>query len=337
MLLAIAGVAAYVATIYNSLVQVKHNVDQSWANIDVLLKQRGDELGKLIDSVKGYLAYERDLLTRLTTLRSQMGRGGPDESRLAAEREIGAGVGRIFALAENYPDLKSSGNFLELQRRITGLEEQIAHRREFYNDAVNINNSRMEQVPDRLLAGAAGLQRRPLFEATAEERADIDVGARLTGITAWAGRGAVMNADLTTNDRFARLAERVEELSHALDESRRQLQRVERQRRWPVVFLVLGCAWAGMTGLSAQSNPILPGRFKTPFEVVDPNGRTILSVEASQSGGGFVRIGNPNTGGLTLGVGASGAGYLAVRAANGVNQASIGQAEGGPMALRVTS
>jgi len=184
VLLAIVGVAAYVATIYNSLVQVKHNVDQAWANIDVLLKQRGDELGKLIDAVKGYLTYERDLLTRLTTLRSQVARGGPDEYRLAAEREIGAGVGRLFAVAENYPDLKSSGNFLELQKRITSLEEQIAHRREFYNDAVNINNSRMEQVPERLLAGAAGLQRRPLFEATAEERADIDVSARLTGITA---------------------------------------------------------------------------------------------------------------------------------------------------------
>jgi len=184
VLLAIAGVAAYVATIYNSLVQVKHNVDQAWANIDVLLKQRGDELGKLIDAVKGYLTYERDLLTRLATLRSQVARGGPDENRLAAEREIGAGVGRLFAVAENYPDLKSSGNFLELQKRITSLEEQIAHRREFYNDAVNINNSRMEQVPERLLAGAAGLQRRPLFEATAAERADIDVSARLSGITA---------------------------------------------------------------------------------------------------------------------------------------------------------
>ena len=184
LLLVVVGIGVYVATIYNSLVQVKHNVDQAWSNIDVLLKQRGDELGKLIDAVKGYLAYERDLLTRLTTLRSQVAHGGPDASRLAAEREIGAGVGRLFALAENYPDLKSSGNFLELQKRITALEEQIAHRREFYNDAVNINNSRMEQVPDRLMAGTAGLQRRPLFEATVDERADIDIGARLTGITA---------------------------------------------------------------------------------------------------------------------------------------------------------
>ena len=184
VLLVVAGIVAYVATIYNSLVQVRNNVDQAWSNIDVLLKQRSDELGKLIDAVKGYLGYERDLLTRLTTLRAQVARGGPDESRIAAEREIGAGMGRVFALAESYPDLKSSTNFLELQRRITGLEEQIAHRREFYNDAVNINNVRMEQVPDRLLASAAGLQRRPLFEATAEERADVDVGARLKGLTA---------------------------------------------------------------------------------------------------------------------------------------------------------
>jgi LemA protein len=184
VLLVVGAVAAYAVTLYNSLVQVKNNVDQAWSNIDVLLKQRADELGKLIDAVKAYLGYERDLLTRLTTLRAQVARGGPDDSRLAAEREIGATMGRVFALAENYPDLKSSGNFLELQRRITGLEEQIAHRREFYNDAVNINNVRLEQMPDRLLAATAGLLRRPLFEATAEERADVDVGGRLQGITA---------------------------------------------------------------------------------------------------------------------------------------------------------
>ena len=184
LVLAVVAVVAYAATIYNSLVQVKNNVDQAWSNIDVLLKQRTDELGKLIDAVKGYLGYERDLLTRLTTLRTQVARSGLDESRLAAEREIGAGMGRVFALAENYPELKSSANFLELQKRISGLEEQIAHRREFYNDAVNINNVKMEQVPDRLLASFAGLRHRPLFEATAEERADIDVGARLRGIMA---------------------------------------------------------------------------------------------------------------------------------------------------------
>jgi LemA protein len=184
LLLVVVAVVAYAATVYNSLVQVKNNVDQAWANIDVLLKQRNDELGKLIDSVKAYLGYERDLLTRLTTLRSQAARGGTDESRLAAEQEIGTHLGRLFAVAESYPDLKSSGNFLELQRRITGLEEQIAHRREFYNDAVNINNVRMEQFPHRFLVAFAGLKQRPLFEASAEERADVDVGGRLKGIVA---------------------------------------------------------------------------------------------------------------------------------------------------------
>jgi LemA protein len=182
-LLAVGGAIAYAVTLYNSLVQVKNNVDQAWSNIDVVLKQRADELGKLIDATKAYLEYERDLLTRLTTLRSQVSRGGgPDEGRLAAERELGAGLGRLIAVAENYPELKSSTNFLETQRRITGLEEQIAHRREFYNDAVTINNVRMEQFPDTLLTGAAGLQRRPLFQATAEERGDVDVAARFKGI-----------------------------------------------------------------------------------------------------------------------------------------------------------
>jgi LemA protein len=181
--LVVVGVLAYVATLYNSLVEVKNNVDQAWANIDVLLKQRADELGKLLDAVKAYLGYERDLLTRLTTLRTQVGRGGPDETRLQAERELGTAMGRLLAVAENYPELKSSSNFLEMQRRITGLEEQIAHRREFYNDSVNINNVRMEQLPDSLLASAAGLQRRPLFQASSEERADVDVAARLKGIT----------------------------------------------------------------------------------------------------------------------------------------------------------
>ena len=87
----------------------------------------------------------------------------------------------MLATAEAYPDLKASASYTELQRRITGLEEQIAHRREFYNAAVNLNNVRMEQLPDVLLVGVAGLTRRPLFAAASEERADVDVRALLAG------------------------------------------------------------------------------------------------------------------------------------------------------------
>lgn len=184
VLIAAIAVAGYFLVLYNSLVQVKNNVDAAWSNIDVLLKQRADELGKVIDAVKSYMHYEQDLLTKLTTLRSQVARGGTGEDRLQAEKDLGTGLGRLLAVAENYPDLKASQNFLDLQQRISGLEQQIAHRREFYNDTVNINNIRMEQMPDRLLAARAGLHKRALFEASAQERADVDVSARLGNVTA---------------------------------------------------------------------------------------------------------------------------------------------------------
>jgi LemA protein len=176
--LLLVGVALiiYGIILYNSLVQAKHNVDQAFANIDVLLKQRRDELPKLIDTVRGYMMHERDLLERLTELRARATGAATEGERLQAEGQLSAGLGRLFAVAENYPDLKANQNFLKLQERISAIEEQIAHRREFYNEAVNINNVRMEQVPDRFLAGMAGLIRRALFEATPEDRADIVIG-----------------------------------------------------------------------------------------------------------------------------------------------------------------
>jgi len=178
LLLALA-VVAYGVALYNGLVGVKHQVDQAWSNIDVLLKQRHDELPKLIDVVRGHAGYERELLDKLTTLRARAGSGAPDAQRLAAEDALTRGIGRLLATAEAYPDLEASTSYLELQRRISGLEEQIAHRREYYNAAVNLNNVRMEQFPDVLLVGPAGLIRRPLFAAEAQERADVNVGALL--------------------------------------------------------------------------------------------------------------------------------------------------------------
>lgn len=181
LLLLAAAAVAYAIALYNGLVGVRHQVDQAWSNIDVLLKQRHDELPKLIDVVRGHAGYEREMLDRITALRTRAARGGSDAERLAAEDALSGGIGRLIATAEAYPDLKASASYLELQRRISALEEQIGHRREFYNAAVNVNNTRMEQLPDLLLAGAAGLTRRALFEARAEERADVAVGALLAG------------------------------------------------------------------------------------------------------------------------------------------------------------
>jgi LemA protein len=180
LLLIAAAVVAYGIAIYNGLVGVKHQVDQAWSNIDVLLKQRHDELPKLIDVVRGHAGYERDLLEKLTALRARTGGGMPDAQRLQAENELSLGISRLLATAEAYPDLKASGSYMELQKRISGLEEQIAHRREYYNAAVNLNNVRMEQFPDSLLVRRAGLVPRPLFAATDSDRADVDVSALLS-------------------------------------------------------------------------------------------------------------------------------------------------------------
>jgi LemA protein len=130
--------------------------------------------------VKSHAGYERELVAHVTALRARTGSGGPDTERLAAEDALSRGIGRLLATAEAYPDLKASASYLDLQRRISGLEEQIAHRREHYNAAVNLNNVRMEQFPDVLLVGPAGLVRRALFTAAPAEQADVDVGALLS-------------------------------------------------------------------------------------------------------------------------------------------------------------
>lgn len=180
LLLIAAALVAYGVSIYNGLVSVKHQVDQAWSNIDVLLKQRHEELPKLIDVVRGHAGYERELIEKITALRAGTGSGGPDAERLAAEGELSRGIGRLLATAEAYPDLKASTSYIELQRRISGLEEQIAHRREYYNAAVNLNNVRREQFPDSLLVDRAGLIIQPLFAAAEDERVDVNVGALLS-------------------------------------------------------------------------------------------------------------------------------------------------------------
>lgn len=185
VLLVLALVAVAIAVqgvaLYNGLVQVKHQVDQAWANIDVLLKQRHDELPKLVDAVKAYATHERGLLEDVTAMRVRAQASGSDQARVAAEEALSQGVSKLLAVGENYPALRASELFIDLQRRISALEEQIAHRREFYNAAVNINNVRLEEFPDLLLTGLAGLTHKPLFEAQCAERTDVDIGAAFRG------------------------------------------------------------------------------------------------------------------------------------------------------------
>ncbi|WP_455201648.1 LemA family protein [Kaarinaea lacus] len=174
----IAGLLVYAITLYNHLVTLKHNVSKSWANIDVLLKQRHDELPKLIEVCKQYMGYEKDTMERIIKARSAVAsaRENTDIGALgAAETQLRMGLGNLFALAESYPDLKADQSFQHLQTRITGLENSIADRREFYNEAVNNNNVRIEQFPDVIIARFFNFREADLLEFSEEEKADVDV------------------------------------------------------------------------------------------------------------------------------------------------------------------
>ncbi|MCI0505374.1 MAG: LemA family protein [Gammaproteobacteria bacterium] len=176
----IAGVLVYAVAIYNHLVTLKHSVSKSWANIDVLLKQRHDELPKLIEVCKQYMGYEKDTMERIIKARSAVAsaREKTDIAALgAAETQLRLGLGNLFALAESYPDLKADQSFQHLQSRITGLENSIADRREFYNEAVNNNNVRIEQFPDVVIARFFIFKAAELLEFSEEEKADVDVKA----------------------------------------------------------------------------------------------------------------------------------------------------------------
>ncbi|MDB6061287.1 MAG: hypothetical protein JWM78_1390 [Verrucomicrobiaceae bacterium] len=181
ILLAVIVIAVvYSVLIYNGLVALKHNVAKSLANIDVLLKQRHDELPKLVDTCKQYMQYEQSTLERVIGARSQVARAqqnGDIKALGTAEGELRAGLGQLFALAENYPDLKTNETFRQLPQRISGLENAIADRREIYNEAVNNNNVRREQFPDAVLAKFGNFPAFTLLQFSATEKTDIDVAA----------------------------------------------------------------------------------------------------------------------------------------------------------------
>lgn len=167
----------YAVLIYNNLVRLKHNVAKSWSNIDVSLKQRHEELPKLVQVCKQYMQFEQETLERIVRARTAVhdasGRG--DLKGLGrAETELRAGLGQLFALAENYPELKANESFRHLAQRISELEETIADRRELYNDSANLNNVRIEQFPDLLIARLIGFKEFDLLEF-AEARQDVDV------------------------------------------------------------------------------------------------------------------------------------------------------------------
>jgi len=175
---AVVLLAIYIVSIYNHLVRLKHNVSKAWSNIDVLLKQRHDEIPKLIETCKQYMKFEQDTLEKVMQARSRVSeaRQNQDLAGLGlAEGALRMGLGQLFALAEDYPELRANENFQHLQGRISSLENSIADRREFYNESVNINNIGIEQFPDIIVARLFGFGPRDLLEFEATEIVDVDV------------------------------------------------------------------------------------------------------------------------------------------------------------------
>jgi len=181
LLIIVAVIVFYCVLTYNSLVSIKNNVAKAWANIDVLLKQRHDELPKLIDTCKTYMAHEAATLEKVISARMGVdaARQSHNVSGLSqSESALTASLGGLYAVVENYPNLKADQTFINLQQRITGLENQIADRREFYNDSVNTNNVRIAQFPDLIVAKLFAFERAELLRFSAAELKDIDVSAR---------------------------------------------------------------------------------------------------------------------------------------------------------------
>ena len=170
--------ALYVVSIYNHLVRIKHNVSKAWSNIDVLLKQRHDEIPKLVETCKQYMKFEQETLEKVMEARSRVSqaRQNQDVPGLGlAEGALRMGLGQLFALAEDYPELRANENFQHLQSRISTLENTIADRREFYNESANINNIGIETFPDLIVARLFAFGPRDLLEFEASEIADVSL------------------------------------------------------------------------------------------------------------------------------------------------------------------
>ena len=166
ILVIVVALVIYAIVIFNNLVRSRQMANEAWSGIDVQLKRRGELVPNLVESVKGYAAHERELLQRVTELRNaaQALPSADVERRAAVEGALSVAVKRIMALAEAYPDLKASTNFLELQQELSRLEDEIQMARRYYNGAVRNLNTLIESVPSNVVAGAFRFEQRKFFE-----------------------------------------------------------------------------------------------------------------------------------------------------------------------------
>lgn len=171
------ALAGYLIFIYNSLVTLRNRVRNAWSQIDVQLKRRHDLIPNLVETIRGYMGHEREVLAEVTALRASAARGGMDPTQVAQHEGLLSGaLGRLMVVAESYPQLKADANFRHLQEELVQTEGKIAFARQFYNDTVMMFNTSIELFPRNLLAGPLGFQAHSFFElADDRERAPVQV------------------------------------------------------------------------------------------------------------------------------------------------------------------
>ena len=175
LVLVFVVVAGYSVLIYNGLVRLKRNIDEAMGNIDVLLKQRSEEIPNLVDTAQEYMDYEQETLQKVTEQRTRVQQASSPKEKAEADQQMRSMLGDLFAVAEDYPELKSSQQFQQVQQRISEIQDKISSRREFYNDSVTTYNTRINQIPYNIVANLLGYQEKEVFQATEEERQNVDI------------------------------------------------------------------------------------------------------------------------------------------------------------------
>jgi LemA protein len=171
----IVALLLWVVLTYNRLVTLRTRVDDGWAQIDVQLRRRYDLIPNLMETVKGYAAHERELFEQVAETRSRAEGASGVQDQAAAEDAVTAGLGRLLAVAENYPELKANQNFLALQEELVGTESKIAYARQFYNDQVRLLNTLIQKFPASWIAGVGHFEPRAFFEIEEPARGPVTV------------------------------------------------------------------------------------------------------------------------------------------------------------------
>ncbi|MBU1202141.1 MAG: LemA family protein [Nanoarchaeota archaeon] len=175
IIIILAVFVLFVIFLYNSLIRLRNQVKNSWAQIDVQLKRRNDLIPNLVEAVKGYMKHEKGVLENVTKARTQFLKATSIEGKAKASNMLSETLKSLFAVSENYPNLKANENFMQLQEELSGTENKIAYSRQHYNDMVMFFNTKIEKFPNNIFANMLSFKQEQMFEATEAEKKNVKV------------------------------------------------------------------------------------------------------------------------------------------------------------------